>query len=169
MLSAFGPTWRLVMDVVHQRSQDLHASNKSTTRNLFMRTWRRSKKRRQLTEQPTLQLQYLKWTTTTTNSSNLKSNSNSQWWWNSIHTTKIWTWISAIRLNSHNFNIVTATCTTTKVCQWTTNHFLPSPRDRHLFQSKLQSTLSSNHSSDRTHEKAHNLYKDIRLIINIRF
>lgn len=132
MLTASGPTLRLVMVAVHQRSQDSHASSKSTTRTHYKRTWDKSKKRKelQLNQLQFNQLQFKcqssKWTT---------NNSNNQWWWNHSQTTQTWASTTIMcTINNHNSNHIIAS---TKDQQWTSNLFQIS-RDHHLLlQNKL--------------------------------
>lgn len=47
-LSASGPTWRLEMDVEHQRSHVFQSSRKSIIKTNIMRTWTKSKKKKML-------------------------------------------------------------------------------------------------------------------------
>jgi len=106
MLTASGPTWRPVMDVVHQRSQDLLVSNKSIIRKTFKRTWDKSNKRMPLKEPQKLQHQskpQFRWAT-----------SNNQWWWSSTHTTKTST--TATKSNNHNSKAIWASTNPTKWC-----------------------------------------------------
>lgn len=94
-LTACGPTWRLVMAAVHQRSQDLLASNKFTTKTPSKRTSDKSNKKTLLRELQKLQHQQqpkVQFKCTTTN--------NNQWWWNSTHSTKTWT--TDTKCHNHN-------------------------------------------------------------------
>lgn len=144
MLTAFGPILRLVMDVVHQRSQDSHASNKSTTRTHYKRTWDKSKKRKvpleyhsnQLLQcQHQLKCQFHKWTT---------NNTNSQWWWNHSQTTQTWALTTIMFTNNHNYK---ASIATTKSHKWTSHHFQLSRKHNSLLQNNLLCLISLNHSS----------------------
>jgi len=106
MLTASGPTWRPVMVVAHQRSQDLLFSNKSILRTTYKRTWDKSNKRMQLKEPQKLQLQskpQFKWTI-----------SNHQWWWNTTHTTKTST--MATKFNNHSSKAIWASTNPIKWC-----------------------------------------------------
>jgi len=110
-LTASGPTWRLVMVAVHQRSQDLLASNKFTTKIPSKRTSDKSNKRTLLREPQKLQYQLqFKWTTT-----------NNQWWWSSTHTTKTWT--TDTKCHNHNSKATWASTWTSRATKWcSSNH-----------------------------------------------
>jgi len=128
-LTASGLTLRQVMVVVHQRSQDSLASNKSITRITFKRTWDKLNKKTQLREPLKLQLK---------SKPQFKiTNFNNQWWWSSTHTTKIST--TTTKFNNHNSK---ATWASTKPTKWCSNsHFQLSQT------SGMPTTPSSSHSS----------------------